>query len=200
MLLAVSLFIGTLLGTLFFAIAGLGKLLPGHPMHSVLSSTFDKAIGPFFGLPATFLRLVIGFAELSAGLCFIVVPWGLYFDTFGPNLKAPVEALLLCAIIGMQAIMIVALVFNCLVEGQLKKIAPYIVFVALLATFYYIQVDTTDFEEMPENWILFIYNFFAFCAVGTVITWLWYCKFGSTIEELKERMVEIERMREELLK
>jgi len=100
----------------------------------------------------------------------------------------------------MQAIMIVALVFNCLVEGQLKKIAPYIVFVALLATFYYIQVDTTDFEEMPENWILFIYNFFAFCAVGTVITWLWYCKFGSTIEELKERMVEIERMREELLK
>ena len=91
MLLAVSLLIGTLLGTLFFAIAGLGKLLPGHPMHSVFSSTFDKAIGPFFGLPATSLRLVIGFAELSAGLCFIVVPWGLYFGIFGPNLKAPVE-------------------------------------------------------------------------------------------------------------
>ena len=112
----------------------------------------------------------------------------------------PFQALLLCAILGMHAIMIVALVFNCLVEGQLKKIAPYIVFVALLVTFFCIQVETTDFEEMPENWMLFIYNFLAFCAVGTVITWLWYCKFGSTMEELKERMVEIERMREELLK
>ena len=48
MLLAASLLIGTLLGTLFFAIAGLGKLLPGHPMHSVLSLPFDKAIGPYW--------------------------------------------------------------------------------------------------------------------------------------------------------
>ena len=200
MLLAASLLIGTLLGTLFFAIAGLGKLLPGHPMHSVLSSTFDKAIGPFFGLPATFLRLVTGFAELSAGLCFIVVPWGLYFGTFGPNLKAPVEALLLCAIHGMLVIMIVALVFNYFVEEQLKKIAPYLVVFALLETFFYIQVETTDAEEMPQSWKLFILNFIACVSGGTVINlFCWSCKFGSTVEELKERMVEIEGMREELL-
>ena len=110
----------------------------------------------------------------------------------------PFQALLLCAILGMHVIMTVASTLHCIME-QLKKLAPYIVFIALLVTFCFIQVETTDFEEMPENWNLLIFNFIAFCDVGTVLTWLWYCKFGSTMEELKERMVEIERMREELL-
>lgn len=91
-----SVSIGTLLGFLFFAIAGLGKLLPGHPMYNVLTSTFDRAIGPFFGLPgaATFLRLIIGTAELSAGLVFQVVPWSLYVMPSGlsPAFEAPLEA------------------------------------------------------------------------------------------------------------
>jgi hypothetical protein len=87
-----SLLIGTPLGFLFLAIAALGKLLPGHPMYNVLVSTFDKAIGPFFGLPATLLRLIIGLAELSAGLVFLVVPWGLYMGVIPPGLEAASEA------------------------------------------------------------------------------------------------------------
>lgn len=87
-----SLLIGTPLGFLFLAIAALGKLLPGHPMYNVLVSTFDKAIGPFFGLPATLLRLIIGLAELSAGLVFLVVPWGLYMVVIPPGLEAASEA------------------------------------------------------------------------------------------------------------
>ena len=107
----------------------------------------------------------------------------------------PFQALLHCAILGMHSIMTVALTMHCIMQ-QLKKLAPYIVFIALLVTFLSIQ------EEMPENWKLFIFNFIAFCDVGMVLTWLWYFKFGmfgSTMEELKERMVEIERTREELL-
>ena len=96
--------------------------------------------------------------------------------------------------------MIVALVFNYFVEEQLKKIAPYLVVFALLETFFYIQVETTDAEEMPQSWKLFILNFIACVSGGTVINlFCWSCKFGSTVEELKERMVEIEGMREELL-
>ena len=56
-------------------VAGLGKLLPGHPMYEVLKSTFDKAIGPLFGMPSSGLRLVIGMAELLGGLAILLIPW-----------------------------------------------------------------------------------------------------------------------------
>ncbi|CAJ1373914.1 unnamed protein product [Effrenium voratum] len=192
-----SLVIGTLLGFLFFAIAGLGKLLPQHPMHAVLRSTFDKAAGPFFGLPSTLLRLVIGLAELSAGLVFMAVPWGV--NGLPADKKAPAEALLLCAILGMLAIMTGALLFNWIAERQLQKLTPYIVFITLLILFFRIQVQTTDFERLPEEWMQFMYYFPAFCGVGMVVSLLWAYKFGITMEELHQRMEEIHQMREQLL-
>eukprot|EP00438_Fugacium_kawagutii_P007399 Skav233950 [mRNA] locus=scaffold1382:164765:165761:+ [translate_table: standard] len=196
-----SVSIGTLLGFLFFAIAGLGKLLPGHPMYNVLASTFDRAIGPFFGLPATLLRLIIGTAELSAGLVFLVVPWSLYVmpDSLSPAFEAPSEALLLCAIIGMLFIMAGALAFNWITERKLPKVAPYIVFIALLMAFGYTQKQLTDFDQMPKKWMGFIQYFCVFCGIAVVVSLLWACKFGITIKELDQRMEEIHKMREQLL-
>lgn len=113
--------------------------------------------------------------------------------------KQSCQALLLCAILGMLAIMTGAIVFNWITERQLSKIAPYIVFITLLSIFFYIEVGLTDFQRIPEGWMLFIYYFPAFCSSGTVISFLWACTFGVGIEELNHRMEEIHSMREQLL-
>jgi len=99
----------------------------------------------------------------------------------------------------MLAIMTGAIVFNWITERQLSNIAPYIVFITLLSIFFYIEVRLTDFQRMPEGWMLFIYYFPAFCSIGTVISFLWACTFGVGIEELNHRMEEIHSMREQLL-
>lgn len=79
----VSLGVGSVLGLLFVCVAGLGKLIPGHPMYNVLKTTYEKAIGPVFGMPASVLRLVIGGAELCAGLCMLLVVWSEYMSLPG---------------------------------------------------------------------------------------------------------------------
>eukprot|EP00971_Amphidinium_carterae_P092370 1828682-Amphidinium_carterae.1 len=56
--------------------SGLGKLLPSHPMYSTLKAEFDKLVGPYLGWPATLLRLVLGLAEVAAGLALLMIIWG----------------------------------------------------------------------------------------------------------------------------
>ena len=198
---ALALTFGTLLGLLFVLVAGLGKLVPGHPMYQVLSATFEKAIGPFFGVSAPMarlLRLVIGAAELSAGTIFLLVLWG---EVAGlpAEVKPTAEALLLCAVMGMLNIMIGALTFNWVVEQQTKKVIPYFVFLFLLSGLFAQRLEVTDFVGMPKNWRNFIYSFPCICAVGLIGSLACAAKFGAKITDIRKQMEDIEKLREQLL-
>ena len=199
---ALVLVVGTLLGILFFLVAGLGKLMPAHPMYQVLGATFERAIGPFFGLSATMttvLRMVIGAAELAAGLVFLGVFWG---EALGlvPGKAAPcADALLLCAIIGMINIMTGALIFNLVVEQQIKKVVPYFVFIFLLSMLLSEQLEAGSLASLSENWIRLIYGFLCICGLGLVLSLAFAAKYGAGASNIQKQMQDIERMREQLL-
>ena len=197
-----SLAIGTLLGLLFVLVAGLGKLLPGHPMHGVLSATFEKVIGPFFGLgtaSARRLRLLIGAAEFSAGLVFLLVFWGELVPGLSPKTKPEADALLLCAVMGMINIMAGALVFHWLVDQEVKKILPYFVFLFLLSGLLAERLQVTDFEALSENWVRFLYTFPCVCVAGLMLSLALAAKCGTSLAEIQKQNEDIEKMREQLL-
>mmetsp|Transcript_30623 Transcript_30623/g.63045 ORF Transcript_30623/g.63045 Transcript_30623/m.63045 type:complete len:210 (+) Transcript_30623:113-742(+) len=199
-----SLAIGTLLGLLFVFLAGLGKLLPSHPMHGVLSATFEKVVGPFFGLrtasAAGLLRLLIGAAEFSAGLVFLTVFLGELLGSGLPTkMKPEADALLLCAVMGMVNIMTGALVFHWLVDQEVKKIVPYVVFLLLLIGLLAERLEVTDFEALSENWLRFLYTFPCICLAGLMLSLACAAKYGTSLAEIQKQNEDIEKMREQLL-
>ena len=164
-----SLAIGTLLGLLFVFLAGLGKLLPSHPMHGVLSATFEKVVGPFFGLrtasAAGLLRLLIGAAEFSAGLVFLTVFLG---ELLGSGLPT-------------------------------KRIVPYVVFLLLLIGLLAERLEVTDFEALSENWLRFLCTFPCICLAGLMLSLACAAKYGTSLAEIQKQNEDIEKMREQLL-
>mmetsp|Transcript_23339 Transcript_23339/g.43894 ORF Transcript_23339/g.43894 Transcript_23339/m.43894 type:complete len:201 (+) Transcript_23339:131-733(+) len=194
-----DLVVSTLLGVLFSGIAGLGKLLSCHPMYNTLRATFEKAIGPFFGISATLMRHILGVAELSAGLTFLFVPWGELLGLIPTALEPELQALLLCAISGMIIIMAGAFIFSVAVEWKREKTAPYVVFVGLLSILLYLRIQATDFEAMPVMWRRAISAFPCVCGVGMAFSIVSAVTYGVGIEETAKQMKDVEKLREQLL-
>jgi len=109
--------LGSLMGFMYFAGPGLGKLLPFHPMYSQMEPGFKFGMGPFFGMPGDPMRIIIGLANASAGLGMLVALWTPHAMLKGDMVELS-EVLLLCASVGLITISIGAAWFHTAMEGN----------------------------------------------------------------------------------
>lgn len=110
----VAQILGTLLALMYTFMAGLGKLLPFHPMYKELEPGFAKLNGPFFGLPGALLRTIIGLACVSAGAGVLAAFW---YPLEG-HLKELSQVLVLCAFVGLITISLGAAWAHVVIDGN----------------------------------------------------------------------------------
>jgi len=97
-----SVVLGTMLGLVASLMAGLGKLLPGHPMYENMSFGFSNVFGPFFGISGSMLQIMTGLAETVGGLCLVIGLWVDALKVYGPCHEGDmVRSLILCDLVSL---------------------------------------------------------------------------------------------------
>mmetsp|Transcript_4359 Transcript_4359/g.10681 ORF Transcript_4359/g.10681 Transcript_4359/m.10681 type:complete len:208 (-) Transcript_4359:140-763(-) len=196
---ATSLVLGTFMGLLFFLISGLGKLLPSHPMYSTLKAEFDKLVGPYLGWPATLLRLVLGLAEVAAGLALLMIIWGEELGMLtDAKVAAIAHAILFCSLAGLITLIAGAGCFHALVEGRMAGV-PYVVLDVMLISVGAARIGMGDMEKMPRTYQYRIYGFALVCLAGFPLSQCWACVFGISKEEARRRDGEVEQLKQQFL-
>jgi hypothetical protein len=191
----VAQILGTLIGLMYTFIAGLGKLLPCHPMYAQLKSGFDTQHGPFFGLPGDLLRWIIGLAGFCAGAGTLVVLWCPH-NLLG-DLVEPSQVLLLCASCGLITTSLGAAWVHIAVEGNpgaMTMLLPMHVTILICR----LQVTPLDafkdrglantplFSKFPYDSLF--EEFLILCAVGLVGAVISRTLFGKPTAEIQETM------------
>jgi len=151
----VSVVLGTLIGLMASLMAGLGKLVPGHPMYTKMSFGFDKVFGPFFGMPGTVLRVLTGLAEVVGGLCLVI---GLWSDALGPS--AWIRALIICDVCSLGYLIFSAMCSHYAIDGSPgAPTGPFIVLWIILICRFIVCPPWGCFPSETE-WFTFWYLVF----------------------------------------
>eukprot|EP00747_Dinoflagellata_sp_TGD_P038134 gnl/TRDRNA2_/TRDRNA2_139486_c0_seq2.p1 gnl/TRDRNA2_/TRDRNA2_139486_c0~~gnl/TRDRNA2_/TRDRNA2_139486_c0_seq2.p1 ORF type:complete len:192 (+),score=25.08 gnl/TRDRNA2_/TRDRNA2_139486_c0_seq2:68-643(+) len=158
--------LGSLLGFLFFAMAGMGKLVPVHPMYAMMKPGFADKMGPFFGLNGDLLRTIIGLAEVAAGLGYLVGLWGSFFGLIEGDLLDLCDALLICAPLGMVVIMLCGGWFHIAVEGKPGPPGPLTVMnLVILGA----RLKVTPFAELSDKMVVIVFGIVAVVGVALAV-------------------------------
>lgn len=185
----VSLSLGSLFGFFFFAGAGLGKLLPGHPLYKEMVPGFDKVMGPYFGLPGGCLRTLIGLSYVAAGAGLLGGLWGEFLGKFDKDLLALDQALLICAPIGVIVIHLAAIVYHLAVEGNP---GPCPVFITVMGILLYARLQMTPFATLDAQGQLVVKAFTGVGAAGLVLAFLLRAAAGAPLEDLKKEKAKLD--------
>lgn len=189
----VSLVVGTLFGMMFTVAAGLGKLLPAHPMYKQMQPGFAYVMGPFYGLPGAPLRVILGIAYVCAGLGLLGGLWGEFLNKVNGDLLTLDQALLVCVPIGIITIHLGALWFHVAIESSP---GPPAMFIPMMALLLYSRLQITPYQTMPSKSQAVIQGFSGVCALGLVLAILARCAAGAPSEELRKVKEESEKVAE----
>jgi hypothetical protein len=189
----VALVLGTIYGLGLTAGPGLGKLLPGHPMQPMMKEGFDAVMGPFFGVPGDLGRILIGVADVLAGVGTLVALWGEQLGLLGPpgrgTLLDLAQSLIVCAYIGSAFIGFGGTGFHVAV-GDPDWVPPFVVgFLAVLLLVCRLMV-TPDVSPSVVG------GFVGLCIVLTVTSLIMRALYGLPLQEAKEKQAEFKKKME----
>eukprot|EP00416_Gambierdiscus_australes_P014763 CAMPEP_0171073870 /NCGR_PEP_ID=MMETSP0766_2-20121228/11776_1 /TAXON_ID=439317 /ORGANISM="Gambierdiscus australes, Strain CAWD 149" /LENGTH=179 /DNA_ID=CAMNT_0011530603 /DNA_START=50 /DNA_END=589 /DNA_ORIENTATION=+ len=176
------------------SVAGLGKLLPWHPMNKLLVTTFETTAGPFFGLPARPLRLAVGIVELVAGLGLLVGLWSVQTG----DAQKHVDLLLILDGVGLATVLVQAMVFHAVVEGA-GQIFPYGVMIILLCTFVGCRLQMTPLRSLGPSCEFLAIRFLYVCITGLLLSLFARRAWGASTETLVANNKKIKEMQAQLM-
>lgn len=179
----ISLVVGSLFGLMFTLAAGLGKILPAHPMYKMMEPGFAKVMGPFFGFPGAPLRIILGLAYVCAGLGLLGGLWGEFLKKIDGDLLALDQALLVCVPIGIITIHLGALWYHLAIE---QNPGPPAMFIPMMGLFLYSRLQISPYETMSAKNQTVIQGFSGVCLVGLVLAVIARCACGAQAEELRQ--------------
>jgi len=129
-----TILLGTVLGLVQGCFGGFAKLAPCGMMSVKMSKGFNQVYGPFLGFPGTFLRIIIGLGETSAGICIILGVWGDALDIFDEELRNLVRALCIVAGSALMVVGFVAGMMHYYVDAKLCSPPAVLGCIALIFT------------------------------------------------------------------
>jgi len=129
-----TIFLGTVLGLVQGCFGGFAKLVPCGLMGVKMSKGFTRVYGPFLGFPGTFLRIIIGLGETSAGICIMLGVWGDALDLFDEDCRNLVRALCIVAGSALMVVGFVAGMMHYYVDAKLCSPPAVLGCIALIFT------------------------------------------------------------------
>eukprot|EP00933_Yihiella_yeosuensis_P061315 TRINITY_DN64116_c0_g1_i1.p1 TRINITY_DN64116_c0_g1~~TRINITY_DN64116_c0_g1_i1.p1 ORF type:complete len:247 (+),score=26.83 TRINITY_DN64116_c0_g1_i1:81-743(+) len=188
----VSLVVGSLFGFMFVFVPGLGKLLSAHPMNEEMRYAF-RITQKWSGIDGHFLRISIGMCYVIAGVGLLVGVWGEHLKMFKGDTLLIIQALLVCAPIGVISIHLFAMWYHFALEG---KPGPAPVFIAFMGLLLYARLQVTPWTSLQDTQKLIIEVFAGVCVLKLVLATAFKVSKGCTPAELAIEKANVEADKE----